>query len=79
MQLRLERSVSHGNRFDLDKLIRKTENRDAKQCARRVVVAETARNFVPRHNEIIATAGGNEDRRFEHVTHRSAGLFQRNP
>jgi hypothetical protein len=67
-----------GNRFDLDKLIRKTEDRHTDQCAWRVVVAETARNFVPRHNEIIATAGANIDRRLDNVTQLSAALFQRN-
>jgi hypothetical protein len=68
-----------GNRFDLDKLIRKTENRDTDQCAWRVVVAETVRNFIPRRNEIMAIAGANIDRRLDNVTQRSAALFQRNP
>jgi hypothetical protein len=35
-----------GNRLFLDKLIRITENRYAKQCAGRIVVAETPGDFV---------------------------------
>src|SRR5690349_7206349 len=37
------------------KLIRVTENRHAQQCAGRIVVTETACDFVPRHNQIVST------------------------
>ena len=67
-----------GNRLYLDKLIRITENRYAKQCAGRIVVAETPGDFVPRHNEIVSIAARNIDRRLEDVTQFSATLFQRN-
>jgi hypothetical protein len=36
-----------GNRLYLDKLSRVAESPDAKQCAGRVVVAETTDNFIP--------------------------------
>lgn len=36
-----------GNRLYLDKLSRVAESPDAKQCAWRVVVAETTDNFIP--------------------------------
>jgi hypothetical protein len=46
----LGRSLCHeGNCLDLDELLGVTEDRDAKQCAWRVVVAETARHCIPRH------------------------------
>jgi hypothetical protein len=48
-----------GNRLYLDKLIRVTENRHAAQCAGRIVVTETAGDFVPRHNQIVSTTAGN--------------------
>ena len=39
-----------------DKLIGVTEHGDAKQCARGIVIAETACDFIPRYEEIIPTA-----------------------
>jgi hypothetical protein len=66
------------NRLYFDKLIRVTENRYVKERAGWVMVAETAGDFIPRHNEIVPTGAGHEDRRLEHVTHLSATLFQSN-
>ena len=68
-----------GNRLYLDKLIRVTENSDAKQCAGWVMVSETASDLIPRHNQIVSTAGGHEDGRLEHVTYPSATFLQDNP
>jgi hypothetical protein len=67
------------NRLDLDKLIGVAKNRDTNQRAGRVVVPESAGDFIPRHDEIVPTAAGNKDGRLEHITNVSATLFQDNP
>jgi len=74
--IRPSRSLSRSYRFDFDELVSIAENRDAKQRARRVVIAEVSTDDLPRGNEVIAVVCGDVDRRRQNVAELRASSTQ---
>jgi predicted ABC-type transport system involved in lysophospholipase L1 biosynthesis ATPase subunit len=60
----------------LDKLIGVTEDSDAEQRARHVMIAEGVGYLIPGSKEIVAVAACDVDSRLEHIPHHRARLLQ---
>src|SRR5699024_10344906 len=62
-----------GDRLDLHELVRVTQNRDAEQRARSVVVTEVAADDVPGSQQVLPLCRGDIDRRFDHIRQPGSG------